>query len=207
MKKGCLWYLFIAWWLLPIKWVYYSLPKFIIESVKQKTSPSAQTSTESAAPETERRPQPSQTTQQKVEHHKVAGTSFRMDAIQSLGIENDDYELSKRAMIDEGLICERVYKTDYYANKTDLIPEPENPHDPNAIKVVVDGVHIGYIKSGSCAHVHNLLREEKIESVKCEIKGGPYKILLEDCDEDGNETYELEKDETPVYAEVTIKIK
>lgn len=206
MKKGCFWYLCIAWWLIPVKWVYYSLPKFIVKSLKQKTSETAQEPVENTIPESHQA-HSSQSEPQKVEHHKVAGTSFRLEAIQSLGVENDDYELSKRAMIDAGLTGERVYKTDFYASKVELIPEPENPHDPHAIRVVVDGVHIGYIKSGSCSHIRNLLGGDKIESIKCEIKGGRYKILLEDSDEDGNEIYELEKDETPIYAELFIKIK
>lgn len=143
----------------------------------------------------------------KIEHHRVAGTSFRLKEIQSLGVENSDYNLTKREMIDECLIGERVYRTDFYASKVELIPEPENPHDPRAIRVEADGVHIGYIKSGSCAHIHKLLNEDKIESIKCEMGGGRYKILLEDYDEDGNEVYEFERDEAPFYASLYIKIK
>lgn len=151
--------------------------------------------------------EPTQAEPEKVERHRVAGTSFRMTDIMSLGVENDDYSLTKRMMIDEGLIGERVYKMDFYAYDVELLPEPENPEDPRAIRVVVDDVHIGYIKKGSCAHIHNLLREGKIESIECEIKGGQYKILLEDCDEYGKDTYELEKDEAPIYADLFIKIK
>ncbi len=151
--------------------------------------------------------QDTQAEPQKTERHKVAGTSFHLKEIQTLGVENSEYKMTKKQLIDEFRIAQRVYKTDYYANNIELIPEPENPHDPRAIRVVADGVHIGYIKSGSCAHIHKLLDEDKIESIKCEIEGGRYKILLEDCDEDGNATYELENDEIPLHADLFIKIK
>ena len=202
MKKGCFWYLFIAWWLYPIKWLYYSLPKFIITSIIKKVEKNKQ-----AANKTTTSDHPlnsAQSTPQKTERHKVAGTSFHVTEIQSLGVENQDFNLSKSAMIDEGLIGERVYKKEFYVSKVELIPEPENPHDSQAIRVVTDGVHIGYIKKGSCAHIHNLLNSGKIKSVACEIKGGSYKLILEDTDEAG--PYEFIKDETPLHAELIIEI-
>lgn len=148
------------------------------------------------------KPEPS-----KIERHKVAGTSFHLKEIQSLGVENSEYKMTKKQLIDEYRIAQRVYQIDYYASKTELIPEPENPHDPRAIRVVADGVHIGYIKSGSCAHIHKLLNEDKIESIKCEIEGGRYKIVLEDYDEDDKVSYRLENDEIPLHADLFIKIK
>lgn len=39
----------------------------------------------------------------------------------------------------------------------ELIPEPENPSDPNAIKVIVDGQHIGYVPVKKCAKVKKIL--------------------------------------------------
>lgn len=47
----------------------------------------------------------------------------------------------------------------------DLIPEPENEHDPNAIKVVVNGKHIGYVPSEMCIEVRNLLTTQKIRYI------------------------------------------
>ena len=145
----------------------------------------------------------------KVEKHRVAGTSFRLDEIMAMGVENFDYSRSKRELIDDCLTGERIYRTIYNIRSTTLEPEPDNPEDPKAIKVVVDGVHIGYIKAGSCAHIHKVLREGRLERVRCEIKGGPYKILLEDFDADdlGEPTYTLERDTAPIYAELYITVK
>lgn len=142
-----------------------------------------------------------------VERHKVAGISYRTEELLSLGLENYDYDLSKEQLIEAGLTDERVYRMDFYPDTCELIPEPENPEDPKAIKVVVDGVHIGYIKQGSCAHIHKLLREDRIEDIDCEISGGSYKVVLTDYDEDGDEVYTMETDSARYYAVVVIKVK
>lgn len=150
----------------------------------------------------------------KVEKHRVAGISFRLDAIESLGVYNADYDKSQRELIEDGLLGECIYRTDYFANVTTLEPEPDNPEDPKAIKVVVDGVHIGYIKAGSCAHIHKVMREGRLENVRCEIYGGPYKILQGYfgeyyVDEDGlnDPTYRLVRDTSLYYAELYITVK
>lgn len=142
-----------------------------------------------------------------IERHKVAGISYRTTELIALGTSNPDFDLNKQEMFEEDLIDERVYEWDFYPSACELKPEPDNPEDPKAIGVVVDGVHIGYIKKGSCAHIHKLLREDRIESVSCEIGGGRYKILLTEYTEDGYERYTLEKNDTPFYAVVSIKRK
>ena len=141
------------------------------------------------------------------ERHRVAGISYREKAALSLGMKNYDYDFNKKQLIEAGLTDERIYKLVFYPDTCELIPEPDNPEDPNAIMVVVDGVHIGYIKKGSCARVHKLLREDRIKSVSCEIGGGPYKILLTDYNEDGEEVFAIEHDTAPVRAIVTIMLK
>ena len=141
------------------------------------------------------------------ERHKVAGVSFRESAIRGLGFENPDFNLTKKQMIEEGLTDERVYRTDFGVYSCDLIPEPDNPEDPKAIKVMADGVHIGYIKKGSCAHIHKLLREDRIDQAVCEFGGGSYKIVLTDYDEDGDEIYTIETEKTPYWAAVVITLK
>lgn len=141
------------------------------------------------------------------ETHKVAGLSFREDALAELQCENGDFSSSKRELVDMGMTGERIYKYDFYPVKTELIPEPDNEVDPNAIKVVVDGQHIGYIKKGSCAHIRKLLNSDSIKSVDIEITGGPYKFIEEDWDENGKDVYTLEKGTAPYSAKLTITTK
>ena len=76
--------------------------------------------------------------------------------------------------------------------------------DPKAIKVVIDGMHVGYIKSGSCAHVKNLLKSGRIQRITADIMGGPYKLLYFDDSED---KYELEKGERGLSIEIHIILK
>lgn len=139
----------------------------------------------------------------RTENFHVAGTSYRQDAIMTLAKEDSDYELSKKDLIDEGREDERVYKYYFNPKHTELVPEPDNPHDPNAIKVMADGVHIGYVKAGSCSHVKNLLASGKVSSYGVDIEGGPYKRVYENDDGD----YQIEKNETDFFATLMITVQ
>lgn len=138
--------------------------------------------------------------------HKVAGTSYRQEVIRALGMKNPDYALNKRGLVEEYPDGGTVYEYDFDPGQAELVPEPDNPHDPKAIKVLVDGQHVGYIKAGSCAHIHRLLRENRIQKIEPKIIGGKYKDLhpLEEYPEKTTD-YELDKGETPfgVRLEIT----
>lgn len=216
-KHGCLWWLLVGWWWWPligwwwvvVKWQFSNYQR-MAQNVPQRSAPTPP----QTDPEKPATPAPTPTPsaakngpQTKVERHKVTGTSYHLDAIKAMGVYNYDYDKNKRELIEEGLIGERVWQTAFFPRVATLEPEPDNPQDPKAIKVVVDGVHVGYIKAGSCAHIHKAIREGRLESVKCEIKGGKYKIILDDIDEDGDSTYELDKDDVPIYVDLYITIK
>lgn len=141
----------------------------------------------------------------KYKTYKVAGVTHYAKNIESLGLENEDYFKSKRELIDDDLIGERIWKYQFYPEKVELVPEPENPEDPNAIKVIVDNEHVGYIKRGSCSHVKKLLREGTIADIDCTIGGGPYKFISEEYDDEKDkEVYILEKDETSLFVHLQI---
>ncbi len=172
--------------------------RFFKKSTPQKvTSRPVQTSTpQTITPEIP--------TPKKTETHKVTGMSHYMDNIMLLASENLHYQYTKRELIDEDIVNERVYEYEFYPFKTELIPEPDNPYDPNAVKVIVDCEHVGYIKKGSCSHILKLLREDRIEKIETEIKGGQYKIVSYDDEED---TYEMEMDEAPFSVHLSITVK
>ena len=137
--------------------------------------------------------------------YKVTGLQYYMENIMALASENIAYEWSKRDLIDAWMTDERVYQYDFSAKVAELVPEPDNPHDPKAIKVVVDGQHVGYIKAGSCAHLHKVIRENRIERIDCEISGGKYKIVLENYDDmTGKSSYTMERDEAPIWVHLSI---
>lgn len=41
--------------------------------------------------------------------------------------------------------------------KVDLVPEPENPHDKNAIKVLLNGLQVGHVPKDKTAEVRKVL--------------------------------------------------
>lgn len=144
----------------------------------------------------------------KCEVHHVAGTSYRQTAIKSLGSINDDYRLSKKDFIDSYDEYDKVYELEFWPRNVELIEEPDNEYDPNAIKVVIDGVHVGYIKKGSCSHVKKILCSDKLQSISAEICGGNYKYYVCEYDEDKDkDVYTIEKRSTNFFVSVEISVK
>lgn len=138
----------------------------------------------------------------------VAGVSFREKAILALAEESEDYKWTKKEIIDECFTDHKIWRYHWRARPVELIPEPDNPYDPNAVKVVVDGAHIGYIKRESCKQILQLLAEDHIRHISCTIGGGPYKAVWEEYDDDADKTtYTLERDEFPIWAKVKITEK
>lgn len=140
------------------------------------------------------------------ERFKVAGTSFREDALMSFAHKNPDYDMTTREIIEDGETNARIYRYDFDPVIATLEPEPDNPHDPKAIKVLFNGVHIGYIKAGSCNTIHKLLREDNIAAIYGRVYGGPYKIVVIDEDDEDEEP-ELECDTYPIAADIRIARK
>ena len=120
------------------------------------------------------------------DNFRVAGTSYHEHEIEELGYENPDYEMSKSEIVECGLEDERIYKLNFAPTTVELVPEPENPHDPKAIMVLVDGSHVGYIKKGSTSRVRNLLSAGG--KVSAEISGGKYKEVYLDEEQDKYQT-------------------
>lgn len=142
---------------------------------------------------------------QKTENHQVAETSYHQEAIKSLGTLNPDYQLTKSQLIKNKLINCAIYEYNFPSLTAELIPEPSNIHDSNAIKVVIAGQHVGYIKKGSCSHIKNLINSNAIKSVTANIYGGKNKYI--NCYDDSGDadSYELEKDEYDIGIKITIE--
>ena len=148
---------------------------------------------QAAAPEPEKDPY-------KYYSFKVAGISFyEKDIIDTLAIENDDYDMTKKEIVDAYMTDEDIYKYIVQIDEIELDPEPDNPHDPNAIKVIADGVHIGYVPAKSTKKIRQLL--EKHPEVMCNVYGGPSKIVFEESDG----SYTMKKSDHNIGAEVILK--
>ena len=215
-KHGCLWWVFIGWWWVPITLPFRLLAALIrygrkyaagTEERVQRIQAWGQAQEAKQAAKKAEQPEPKEPVPGvKKETHKVAGVSFRQDALKALGTKNPDFTKTKKQLQDEDLTEECIYEYIFAPKKVELVPDPDNPYSENgnATKVVVDGQHIGYIKSGSSAHVSKLLREDRIQQVECFIGGGKSKMLTWDDDE---ERYTMETDEIGLFARLTITTK
>lgn len=135
---------------------------------------------------------------------KVAGISFRQKDLDDVLLDNYEYDMSKSELIDLGMTDERIYKYIDVVGDVSLVPEPDNAHDPNAIKVCVNDVHVGYVPSEKAKRVKKIL-DTGDPSLSCEVVGGPYKIIREDYDDDkGKDIYRLEKNNMNIGIEVTL---
>ena len=134
----------------------------------------------------------------------VAGISYRERDFSNLLYENIFYDMTKKELIEEGLIDEKIFKYGGGIYKVDLVPDPDNEYDANAIKVLANGVHIGFVPSKNAVRVKNIM-ESKNPSVSWEVLGGPYKILYEDYDYDRDrEVYTLEREHLNLGLKITL---
>lgn len=46
---------------------------------------------------------------------------------------------------------------DYFSGPCQLIPEPNNKVDPNAIRIEINGRHVGYVPAKMCESVHKII--------------------------------------------------
>lgn len=134
------------------------------------------------------------TSETKTHMHKIAGVTQYEKNILKLAIENPEYRLNKKEIISRGLCETSIYQYKFSPEHTELIPEPTNQYDPNAIMVVIDGEHVGYIKAGSCSRILKLIKENRIEKVESKITGGAYKTVNRWGD--GKNDFEMEKERT-----------
>ena len=138
---------------------------------------------------------------------KVAGVAYHeAELLENIMYENDDYNMKKSELIDLDMVNERIYKYEPDFMNVELVPDPTNEHDPNAIKVVVDDVHIGYVPEKKTSKVKKILDKNEIIALACAISGGPYRYIKENYD-DNDDAYEDEKCEVHFFANISITYK
>ena len=127
----------------------------------------------------------------------VAGVYYRKDDIIDLLDENDDYEMTKKEIIESGLDGEYIYKYSIKDSDAELIPEPDNENDKNAIMVMVDGTHVGYVPKDKIKKTKRTLEGKHVDRIRCSIYGGDYKVVYDDSP--------TKKGSTDLKAEISIK--
>lgn len=105
------------------------------------------------------------------------GVEHYLSAIARLGHENPNWGKSHAILLDEGLCGKKIYRWNYTNRPVQLIPEPSNPHDPNAVFVQVAGEKVGYIRREENRHVLDILKNHSVEQISAFIGGGPYMVV------------------------------
>lgn len=115
------------------------------------------------------------------EAFNVAGTEYNASNFKRLGEDNDDYNMSKSEIAEYYPDGARIYQYDVSGVVT-LVPEPDNEYDPNAIRVDVDGLKIGYIKRSETSKVRKIISSGDY-SVRINVAGyGKCKTVFMDTD-------------------------
>lgn len=107
----------------------------------------------------------------------VAGVSYYLNNLSHLGKEKSDWRHSIQKLIEDGKAGRKVFRYAFSCHPVKLVPEPDNPNDRNAVRVVCSGEHIGYIPSESNVHVLDILNHRNIISISGFIGGGQYRIV------------------------------
>ena len=133
---------------------------------------------------------------------RATGMQHHQEAFEKIRTENEAYDLPKADLVDLYDEEEKIWKYYYDFDMVELVPEPENEHDPNAVAVHVDGNKVANIKKGNCSQVKNLLSSCDPSKITADIGGGPYKLLV--CDDDDGGELELMNHEAPLWVHVLI---
>jgi len=119
----------------------------------------------------------------KTTKHKIAGVTHYENNILTFARPEPLYNKSKKEIIAAKAYNQNIYKYTFVKCPVELVPEPTNPHDPNAVQVVIGGLLVGYIKAGSSKHILNLISANKITNLDYEITGGDFINVWFEADE------------------------
>lgn len=126
----------------------------------------------------------------------VVGLAYNEEALEELRTECDDWNLSTKELKEEYSDGDRLYRYEWPLSPVEVVPEPENEHDPNALKVLLCGKKIGYVKKDQTDAVRALLGQDL--RVWVELEGGEAKVFEEDEDE----KLQISKEEDPIHGEL-----
>ncbi len=122
---------------------------------------------------------------------KVKGISYRQEALSDLCHElikeSDDVPYlgyTSKEIKEELIFSDRFYKySPFESSDVDFVPEVDNQFDPNAVKIVVRGYHLGYVTKSKSRKVLRLTTDSNNEVVKiAKIYGGDYKDIDPESD-------------------------
>ena len=134
----------------------------------------------------------------------VYGIDYKKENVRSIGKLNPDYELKDKELWEKYTEGASVPQYQFDISDVQLIPEPANPYDPNAIMVIMNGAHIGYINRNSTDKIRAYINRDDIEHLTGFLKGGKAKIL---CISSSGKHYIRDYDYESYQATVTLNLK
>jgi cell division protein FtsB len=130
------------------------------------------------------------------------------DIFHKLMAYNSFYDYTEAELIEYGETDSPVYKWVPKDLPAELVPEPSNPYDPNAIRVEIGGIAIGYIPKENCIGLLSAMSHNKIENVAYTTEGGAYKLVEEEYDfEKDRSKYTYTTGKAELSAEVCVKVR
>lgn len=116
----------------------------------------------------------------KEETFHAVGVSHYENNIRKLTCSNPEWKQTTAQIRSSGKVGKRIFKHNYINKPVKLIIEPNNPHDPNAVAVIIAGELVGYISTEDNIHVKEILQKHEIKSLSGFIGGGEYKTVTDD---------------------------
>lgn len=111
------------------------------------------------------------------EDFRVSGVSFYGENIKMLSCCNPDWKCTAAQIVAKGKAGQKIYRYNYVYKPVKLDPEPKNPQDKNAIRVIIAGEKVGYISRDDNIHVRKILRDRDVKYISAFIGGGQYKVI------------------------------
>lgn len=93
------------------------------------------------------------------ETYGVVGMAHHVQEFIFCAKANPNYSMSDQKLLDSGQENKRIMEYEYNFKNIELVEEPDNPYDPNAIKVLADGHMIGYIPKDECSHIKQMIHD------------------------------------------------
>lgn len=107
----------------------------------------------------------------------VTGTKHYEENILKLMVENPDFKLGPKALKEQYDDADVIPKLIPGYIQVVLEPEPDNQYDPNAVKVLMNGLLVGYVKKESCSQVKELLNKKDFKAEVKSIQIGKFKQI------------------------------
>lgn len=143
--------------------------------------------------------EPAVINESKEENFELEGVYYCSANVAKVAEPNPAWRKTCKALLNAGMREKKVYRFKRTVKPAELVEEPTNPHDRNAMMVQVDGMKVGYISAQEAPRVKELLKAGKIESATASIRGGDYKIVTSENN--------MVKDTVGPFIEVTVKYR